>query len=423
RPLTVENIEQYAVSSAKVFIGDVQSLTHMDPYRLSKDALHQYVRSIQNTRLINRGAQPEQVHGGPDTYGDFFWHRPLHLDRKRVRLSLTTEHLTLPVEIARQYPYLVSDLPWVDRMAKVFSSMEMEVGELIPVPSHGGVDQYVVFNKIGTGDGLVAYALKSVAQDSDLLPLLIFRPSQSAVFAAEDAVETLFNDMEANIGETGYNAARERFRSLLTDPVLGSFFLNNRRLRLFAYSLGSSQAQRFLRDFWQHVDEAILINGPSIDRASAQAFADEMNRENVFYGRAPLKLRIYRNRLDIADRAGEVHLGWGVAQESPLQIELVEFQNAPILSVLGSHSYRSFEPAHWPRVQSAEAIGFPHRYERHELNRQLDNFQRGPEIEWYERTRQFWGTQVLYTVVYGLYIFLKTLLGIFNIRLFRSSRT
>ncbi|MFI5334915.1 MAG: hypothetical protein ACHQT8_07145, partial [Chlamydiales bacterium] len=205
RPLTVENIEQYAVSSAKVFIGEVQSLTHTDPYRLSKDALNQYVRSIQNTRLINRGAQPERVHGGPDTYGDLFWHRPLHLDRKRVRLSLTTEHLTLPVEIARQYPYLVSDLPWVDRMAKVFSSMEMEMGELIPVPSHGGVDQYVVFNKIGTGDGLVAYALKSVAQNSDLLPLLIFRPSQSAVFAAEDAVETLFNDMEANIGETGYN--------------------------------------------------------------------------------------------------------------------------------------------------------------------------------------------------------------------------
>ena len=425
RPLTVEHVEKFAVANAKLFIQDLRWLAEGQNVNvLTCGQIRDRLRAIQNIEFTGRCNSRHETRGGPDSCSDIFWHDPFKLDRKRVHLSQPedVEQLMVPTEILRDHPYLPQDLPWINRLAMVFTSMEMEIGELIPAPSNGGVDYYEVYEEIATGDGLVAYALRSIAQDSTLLPIIVFRPSQMTL-VAKDAVETLFNDMEANIGESGYLAARALFERLVGDPIHGPRFHNNQKIRLIGYSLGSSQAQRFLREFWRHVDEAILINGPSIDRATAQAFADEMNHLNLGPGEDPLGITIYRNAGDIADRAGETHLGWGIRPEAPVQINLVEFRNAPSLSrLLGSHSYRPLEPGHLSAFQSEAAIGYPHCYPRAELDQQLDNFQRGPEIEWYERTRQFWGTQVLYNVVYGLYVFIRTILRCFGIELFRSSR-
>lgn len=418
-PLLVDHIEKFAIASAKLFHQDISALAG-GRNNLSRSEVAHFITAIQNVEFVGRAPPAHELRGGPDSFADYFWHDAFKLDRKRVHLSWPedVERLTLPDHLHNRYPHLPKDLPWINRLAMVFTSLEMEVGELIPAPSNGGIDYYRVYEKIGTGDGLVAYALKPLAHDSELAPMLVFRPSQMSL-VAEDALETLFNDMEANIGETGYNAAHPLFTRLMQDP----HFHDNRKILLVGYSLGSSQAQRFLKDFWRLVYRAVLINGPSIDRATAQQFAAEMNHPDLVIEGDPLKIEVCRNREDIADKAGETHLGWGVRLGAPVEISLVEFQNAPIMSrLLGSHSYRPLEPAHLDALQSEEEIGVPHLYPRHELDVQLDNFQRGPEIEWYERTRQFWGTQVLYNIIYGLYVFVKTLLACFGIQLFRSSR-
>ena len=129
---------------------------------------------------------------------------------------------------------------------------------------------------------------------------------------------------------------------------------------MIAYSLGATQAQRFLIDFWRQVGQAIFINGPSLERTAAQRFADEMNRQELVFEGDPLQIEIYRNEDDAVSCGGAVHLGHGIRLESPVRLNLVEFQNAPSLSwLLGSHSFRSGERAHLSAMQSQEAIGAP----------------------------------------------------------------
>jgi len=162
-----------------------------------------------------------------------------------------------------------------------------------------------VHRKICTGDGLVAYALKPAAADSDLDPLLIFRCSQMAL-SQEDVVPSLLEDLAPKVAETGYAAARFQFEELFNDF---SFLPPDRRLKIIAYSIGAAQAQRVVADFPDRICEATFYGAPSIDTETVTRFAQEIDAAD----RAddPLHIFIYRVENDFCTYAGEKHLGWG----------------------------------------------------------------------------------------------------------------
>lgn len=420
-PLLVDHIDRVAVGCARVFMEDIRMLLNGESARdLSRDALAGHVDTLQQgISYIGNCAPAHEIRGGPDTCADLFYYDPFKWDRKRVHLSQNIGELVWN-------GHRIHDLPWVERMVKVFTSLEMEEGEVIPaVDPQGGIDYYEVYRKIGTGDGLVAYALRPITRDSTLTPSLYFRPSQISL-VSEDTVETWFNDCEGEIGKTGYDAAHPLFEELMRDP----YFRQNQKIRLVGYSLGGSQGQRFFCRFWRDIWQAIFFNDPSIDEATATSNRDEiMNYEREEGEASPFpEVHIYRTRAsdnadegDIVDYAGRMHIGCGIRRDD-FKLYLSEFRNAPARRTrmspgFGPHSHRAGEPVH--RELNPE---LPFAFEGDELHRQLDNFQRGENIAWYERTRLFWGTQVLYRVIYGLYIGIKTILSCFGVRIFRSSR-
>ena len=148
---------------------------------------------------------------------------------------------------------------------------------------------------------------------------------------------------------------------------------------------------------------------------------------------ADLILHIFRNRGlhraaegspdveegDAADHAGRRHVGHGV-KNPRVKVNLTEFNGVPLegdIPGLRPHPYRHADPANSQELKVREI-----HYIGEDLDLQLDNFTRGAEIAWYERTRLFWGTQVLYRIIYVLYYLAKNILSCLGIHLFRSSR-
>jgi hypothetical protein len=428
-PLRAHHVERVGVGAARVFAQDI--FAYCRAHTLTVQQISTTLQSFREPFFI--GSFPRSVAelgGGPDTCTEMVSYDPFYWDKKRLNLSqdihtLRNESLEFP-----NYPY-------VDRVTKVFPSLEMQEGEIIPAPvTGGGVDFYVVYKKIGTGHGLVAYGLKPLAEDSRLEPWVMLRPTQLS-FVSEDAVETWFNDMEENIGETGYRHAHPLLQALMNDPI---FRAPHQKILLSGFSLGSAHGQRFLVDFWRDVRIAVLLCGPSLDRTPVLRLKDEINAyaaQEVF-----LDIYIKRNRIlkkpgepvsaqaviapqieggDITDYAGELHAGFGITNPH-VHVHLEEFYysasaDSVVGGTLGPHSERPFEPTRMNREQIQVV-----RYQGEDIDRQLDNFQRGEQIAWYERSRRFWGTQVLYNVIYGLYRFATWVLSCFGIQLFRSSK-
>jgi hypothetical protein len=420
-PLLADHVQKVGVGATRLFVQDLIAFAgeNIDLYNLSREEIQKIMGSLRGPHLIANPSSIDHVRGGPDECEDMVVFDPYRLDKKLAQLLEKVD------DLLEQDSSHIIDFPYIDRIAKVATSLELEVGQIIPAPvlvdGRTQIDYYEVYRKIGTGDGLVAYALKPIAKDSKLPPSLYFRCTQITL-VAEDAPESWFNDCEENIGLTGYRAAHGIFADLMKDE---RFVKKGEKIRLCGYSLGSTQASRFLVDFWQQVNEAILINGPSLDLETATRFRDAINAlpKVTEKGREPsLKMQIYRNKGDISSYAGNKHVGWGVELDRGVTVRLTEFGNIPHVEygrVLGNHSTRPEEPMLRDKY-NIEQIDY---FELEQLTVQLDNFARGDDVAWYERTRLFWGTRVLYMLVYGIYLLAKGILSCFGVELFRSSRS
>lgn len=415
-PLQVHHIERIAVGASRIFVRDLMVFDESREYSFTREQVDKLVSDMQEHAvvcgLVADAAATQSESSASISCYDMFYFDHFKKDKKRCVFSRDLQHLFT------RRTNLPWDFPYIERIGKMFVSLELEVGEIIPTPSprrDGSREFYQVRKKIGTGDGLVAYAFVPLTRDSNLTPIIFFRPTQMSL-AAEDAIESIMDDLRPAIGETGYMSARELLNSTLRD--LGS-------CRVVGYSLGSTQAQRFIGDVearnWEYIREAHLFCGPSMDRDRAIAFSNMINASpRPVDGTPQMAINIYRNRTvpdasgkvtgDIVDYAGEVHLGFGIT--NPLvKVTLFEFQVPPV-GIIPGHNFLAgqFEDTAM-RVFTQE-----------ELDVQLDNLQRGEEVAWYERTRVRWGSQLLYHVLYGIYRFLNGLLCYLGIRLFRSSR-
>ncbi len=392
-PLTPELVRIFSIAESRVLASDVKRT--QSPARnlrsMSRDEITTALRAVQPLGMVGAYINPYRIGGPPRSYADWFFHNPVSMDDE-------LRHLLSDVAGLAEDAYF-------ERLAKTVVNRELQVGQIIPAPEG---DYYRVYRKITSGDGLIAYALKSAARDSSRKPLLLFRPSQFAL-SNEDAFATYREDMAPHIAKAAYAAVQPAILALRDDP---KFRRPGELITLLGYSLGGACSQRALQDLHSVVDRAIFKSDPSIDAATAEAFASTMNA--MPRREYPLVLQIYRTLGDPCHCVGEKHIGWGVTHpDVSVQLYEVDPDNRAV-SAFRLHALRVHE----------NVTTFPYRMTVHSdpeaLNNRLDNSTRGPEVAWYEATRKVWGkfVRVALAAVLMMFRFLHDLTGI---RILRSS--
>lgn len=396
QPLLPEHVELFSVGASQVLARDVKARFPAKIKTFSRQELSDRIQHIQPFPLVGSYRDPLTISGSPGSLFAYFFHDKLLMDKEKQLLFSDVERLSFPA--------------WQERFCKVTINRELIEGQLIPAPGQDGrIDYYKVYRKIGTGHGLVAYALKPAVSDSTLKPLVVFRPSQWAP-SNEDAIETYLNDVQRNVGEMGWEAAKGSLKRLMSDP---HFRRNNEKVSLAGYSLGGVHAQYFLAAHSANVAHAVFYNDPNADDYTAERFAKKMNgspRRDE-----PLNIQIFRMKGDICHHIGGKHVGWGV-DHPDVNIQLMELdhENKQIAAIY-LHSHRIFDNATFPyQMQCYE--------DTEQLFNLLDSSKAGPDAFWYEKTRRLWG-RVAFISFYGLSEVVKLISKLFGVKILRSSKT
>lgn len=393
--LLPEHVELFSIGCNQLLLRDIKMRFPEKVKSLTRQQLQGRIQQVQPFPLVGRYQDPVKIAGCPSSLSALFFHDKLLMDKEKQLLFSDVERLTYPT--------------WLERFTKVTVNRELVEGQLIPAPGlDGRLDYYVVYRKIATGDGLVAYAMKPAAKDSTLKPLITFRPSQWAL-SNEDTFETYMNDVQKNVGELGWNAAKRHFEQLMEDS---HFRKGNQRIAVSGYSLGGAHAQYFLVEHADRVSDAIFYGDPSAPDAIAENFAQRMNaapRRDE-----PLNIQIFRMKRDFCQYVGGKHVGWGI-DHPDVHIQLIEFDhdNQQIASFY-LHAHRAFDNTtfsyHMQCYEDAQAL-FNH----------LDNSKRGPDVFWYERTRRVWGG-IGFSFFWCLSKMVKFISSTFGVKILRSSK-
>lgn len=395
KPLLPEHVELFSIGSSQLMGRDIKSRFPEKIKTITREQLSERIRLVQPFGIVGGYRDPVKISGSPGSLLAYFFHDKKLMDKEKQLLFSDVERLTFPA--------------WLERVSKVVVNRELIEGQLIPAPGQDGrIDYYKVHRKIGTGDGLVAYALKPATSNSTLKPLLVFRPSQWA-FSNEDAFETYLNDVQPNVGEMGWKAAAASFRQLMSDP---HFRRNNEKISITGYSLGGAHAQYFLAAHADNVSHAVFYNDPSVDDETAERFAESMNRKPL--RTEPLNIQIYRMKGDFCHYVGGKHIGWGVNRpDVNIQLMEVDHENKKI-AAFTLHSHRIFDNTSFPyQMHCVE--------DTQQLFNHLENSKRGPDVLWYERMRRIWGG-IAFISLYSLSEIVRLTSWIFGVNILRSSR-
>jgi hypothetical protein len=394
KPLLPEHVELFSIGSNQLLARDVKTRFPEKLRAITRDQLNERIRLVQPFSFVGKYQDPVKIAGSPGSFPAFFFHDKVLMDKEKQLLFSDVGRLSFHA--------------WMERFVKVIVNRELLEGQLIPAPGQDGrIDYYKLHRKIGTGDGLVAYALKPAAADSTLKPIIFFRPSQWA-FSNEDAFETYLNDVQVNVGEMGWKNAKPLFDQLMQDP---HFRRPDEKISVAGYSLGGAHAQRFLEFHHQHISYAVFYSDPSVDDATAERIRDIMNvmpRRDV-----PLNIQIFRMKGDFCHYVGGKHAGWGVVHPD-VNIQLMEFDHEnKKVSTFYLHSHRIFDNTvfHY-QMQCIESS--------QELFNHLDNSKRGADVFWYERMRRLWGGVAFFSF-YGISETIKLVSWIFGVKILRSS--
>jgi hypothetical protein len=394
-PLLPEHVELFGTGSNQLLTQDIKGRYPQKIRAMTREQLTSRIPLVQPFSIVGKYQDPVKISGSPGSIPALFFHDKVLMDKEKQLLFSDVGRLSYPA--------------WLERFCKVAVNRELLEGQLIPAPGQDGrIDYYKVHRKIAAGDGLVAYALKPAASDSTLKPLISFRPSQWA-FSNEDAFETYLNDVQVNVGELGWNSAKQLFDQLMRDP---HFRRPNEKVSIAGYSLGGAHAQRFLEFHYENVGYAVFYCDPSVDDATAERIRDKINampRRNE-----PLNAQIFRMKGDFCHYVGGKHAGWGVVHpDVNIQLMEIDHENKKV-SALYLHSHRIFDnntfPYHMECVENTEQL----------FNR-LDNSKRGPDVFWYERMRRLWGGVAFFSF-YSLSEMIKLVSWIFGVRILRSSK-
>jgi hypothetical protein len=394
QPLLPEHIELFSIGSNQLMNRDIEARFPGSLGTSTREQLQDKIRLVQPFPIVGSYRDPIQIAGSPGSFSAYFIHDKVLMDKEKQLLFSDVGRLSFPA--------------WMERFTKVIINRELIEGQLIPVPGQDGrVDYYEIHRKVATGDGLVAYALKPVTSDSTLKPLVAFRPSQWS-FSNEDAFETYFNDVQRNIGEMGWEAARPLFEQLMNDP---DFRRPDEKISIAGYSLGGAHAQRFLEWHYESIANAIFYSDPSIDEETAERIRTKINA--MPRRTEPLNIQIVRTKGDFCHYVGDKHAGCGVVHpDVNIQLMEIDHENKK-MSSLYLHSHRIFDNTTFPyQIECCE--------NPEQLFNRLDNSKRGFDVFWHERMRRLWGRIAFYSL-YGLSELVKLTSWVFGVKVLRSS--
>lgn len=195
-----------------------------------------------------------------------------------------------------------------EHLVKVMVPNGLNKGQRVTLKTNSGDAEYFIYKKIAT-QGLVSYALKPINPKDE--PILVFRCTEPDP-QKEHSFQSMQNDTDENIGERGWQAAKETFKQLMADQ---NFRSEGKKIKVGGYSLGGAHAQYFVAEHHEWVSHAIFFNNPSINAEVVENFA-----KNV---KGPIILQIFRNWGDPFTHFGKKHLGCGVNHPN-VNVQLLE---------------------------------------------------------------------------------------------------
>jgi hypothetical protein len=396
QPLLPGHIELFSIGSSQLASRHIKARFAGRLRTLTREQLQDRIRLVQPFSLVGQYKDPIRIAGTPGSFPAYFVHDKVLMDKEKQLLFSDVGRLSYHA--------------WMERFAKVIINRELIEGQVIPSPGQDGrMDYYKVYRKITTGDGLVAYALRPATGDSTLKPLIAFRPSQMAL-SNEDTIETYLNDVQKNVGEMGWNAAKPLFDQLMSDP---HFRRADEKISIAGYSLGGAHAQRFLEWHYENIGNAVFYSDPSIDDETAERIKTKLNA--MPRRTEPLNILIFRMKGDFCHYVGGKHAGYGV-DHPDVNIQLVEVDHEnKKMTALYLHAHRLFDNNTFAYQMQC------YQNTSEEFSNRLDNSKRGPDVFWYERMRRLWGGVAFYSF-YGLSELIKLTSWIFGVRILRSSR-
>jgi len=284
---------------------------------LSVDGVRGLFRDATKGTYLGPWRDPRSIHGSPEethqqVFEDFFL-----IDKQRNKLyEGVGDLLSKDPNIPAMHPYysrltmgIVNFLSTSVTRGDDRRDFEM----VIPAPTgeEGKVDYYKVYDIISK-EGLTAFAFAPISKHSDLSPLVIFRCTKQA-WSQSDFIDSVFQNLQDQHGESGYLACKGELDALMEDPN----FLRGKKPIVCGYSLGGNHATHFMKDHWRGVQEAVLFNFCGNQWPVIRSIADEINAlppEEI-----PPGFYLHRNESnkeathgDWVNRTGDAHCGWGI---------------------------------------------------------------------------------------------------------------
>lgn len=294
---------------------------------------------------------------------------------------------------------------WLEKFVKVTINYKIDFEKLIPVPTKSGAVEYYKIHRKIASNGLLAFALTPAEKTSSLSPIIVFRATETDIFAEEGA-NSMHNDLDPHLGEPGWEANKEEFKKLMEDP---SFKREGQKIKVAGYSLGGVHAQYCILENLEHVSHGVFYNNPSAHSAVADAFAEKIQntpREK------PLLLQIFRTLGDPFHHFGEKHIGCGVDHPNLVtQLFEVEYPNQSMFD-LTLHSRRIFDTFRFDYKITEYT-------EPESLKVLLDNSQRDPITTSLEKGRKIFGKALSFCLsAFTSAVFF--LLGLFGLKIHRT---
>lgn len=365
---------------------------------------------------------PEQVKGGATKEFQMIASDLFITDKQRASLfsgigDLVSKDLNIPF-LHPYYSRLAMGI--ICHMEGKFEIRDKEL--IIPAPGRiqGEVDYYRIHEIVSYG-GLTAVFLTPISQGSHLAPLVAFRCTQQTL-AGTDAILSLMNDIEENIGESGYIASKEALTKIMNNPA----FHLGRKIRVLGYSLGGAHASHFMRDHWQRVEEFIAFNFCGNSDEVIEQIASEINAlpEEAL----PPRFFLHRNVCtkdgkvgDWVNKIGDKHIGWGIKHPRSV-VHLYEW-----LIHDQSVTENVYNPGEWVKWSNLHATrpmddknGYTYTlYKGHQqCTPRLDTKNRDGGLE---RQRRLLGPEVFSTILRTTYSALDFFLRAAGIEFFRRN--
>lgn len=198
------------------------------------EEIRKLIKQSQRQRNIGDVKDPQDIKGGPISFSEHMAKNYFLMDQQRCNLYHGVG------DLISKDPLIPRLHPYYSRLGMgIISKLETDqkfkdIGTLIPVPADipGQVNYYKVFDIVSYG-GLSAIALVPVSKDSSLPPLLTFRCTQQTL-SGTDSILSVLNDVEKNIGESGYRNSKAKLDALMQNLE----FTKGGKINVICYSLG-----------------------------------------------------------------------------------------------------------------------------------------------------------------------------------------